>query len=402
MPVHAIKAPSYRLHRPSGQAVVTIDGRDLYLGRHDTPASRAEYDRLIAEWLAGGRRLPSSAAGGDVTVNELMLAYHRHAQSYYVKDGEPTSEVRNVGLALRPVRQLYGHTPAKAFGPLALKAVRQSMIGAGLCRNEVNKRVRHVARAFKWGVGEELIPPSVHHGLKALAGLRRGRSEARETEPIRPVPEAFVEAIRPHVSRQVWAMVQLQLLTGMRPGEVCMMRTRDIDTAGKVWSYRPGSHKTEHHGKERLIHLGPQAQAVLRPWLRPELGAYLFSQAEAAEEHRSSRRGDRKTPMTPSQAARTRKRKPLRAPGERYETDSYRQAIGYGVRGANRGRPERGEPPIPGWHPHQLRHNAATRLRREFGLDTARAVLGHSSTAVTEIYAELDIAKASEAMGRVG
>ena len=57
MPAHAIKAPSYRLHKPSGQAVVTIDGRDLYLGRHDTPASRAEYDRLIAEWLAGGRRL---------------------------------------------------------------------------------------------------------------------------------------------------------------------------------------------------------------------------------------------------------------------------------------------------------------------------------------------------------
>jgi integrase len=54
------------------------------------------------------------------------------------------------------------------------------------------------------------------------------------------------------------------------------------------------------------------------------------------------------------------------------------------------------------WHPHQLRHNAATRLRKEFGLDTARAVLGHASAAVTEVYAEMDGAKAAEAMERVG
>ncbi len=57
---------------------------------------------------------------------------------------------------------------------------------------------------------------------------------------------------------------------------------------------------------------------------------------------------------------------------------------------------------MPKWHPHQLRHNAATRLRKEFGLDTARAVLGHSSTAVTEVYAELDRDKAAHAMARIG
>ncbi len=62
----------------------------------------------------------------------------------------------------------------------------------------------------------------------------------------------------------------------------------------------------------------------------------------------------------------------------------------------------RDEPPFPNWHPHQLRHNAATRLRREFGLDVARAVLGHSSPAVTEVYAELDQAKAADAMARIG
>jgi len=57
---------------------------------------------------------------------------------------------------------------------------------------------------------------------------------------------------------------------------------------------------------------------------------------------------------------------------------------------------------VPLWHPHRLRHNAATFLRKEFGLDVARVILGHSSPAVTESYAEVDRAKAIAAMARVG
>src|SRR5262249_6337646 len=155
------------------------------------------------------------------------------------------------------------------------------MVAAGLCRREVNKRVRHIVRAFKWAVGEELIPPSVHQGLKAVEGLKRGRSEARESEPVKPVPDAFVDAIQPHVSRQVWAMIELQRLTGMRPGEVVIVRTCDLDTTGRIWIYTPASHKTEHHGKERRIYLGPRAIAVVRPWLRTNIGEFLFQPQEA-------------------------------------------------------------------------------------------------------------------------
>ena len=71
------------------------------------------------------------------------------------------------------------------------------MIDSGLCRNEVNRRVRHDLRAFKWAVGEEMVPPSVHHGLQAVPGLRRGRADVRESEPVKPVPDAFVDAVRP-------------------------------------------------------------------------------------------------------------------------------------------------------------------------------------------------------------
>jgi integrase len=304
-------------------------------------------------------------------------------------------------LAIRPLRQLYGDSIAREFGPVKLKRARQAMIDSGLCRKEVNKRTGRIVRLFKWAVEEEMVPPSLHHGLKAVPGLRRGRADVRESEPVKPVPDAFVDAVRPHVSRQVGAMIQLQCLSGMRPGEVCIMRTIDLDTSGRVWVYTPESHKCEHHGRSRRIYLGPAAQAILRPWLRPELTAFLFQPREAEAERRAEQRRSRKTPVQPSQQNR-RRRRPRKAPGERYTTGTYNQAIGYGIAKTNREAERVGNDPILHWHVHQLRHSAGTRLRREFGLDVARAVLGHSTPVVTEVYAELDGAKAAEAMERVG
>ena len=403
MSATTLRTPSYRHHKPSGQAVVTLDGRDIYLGRYGTPQSRAEFDRLLAEWLSNGRRLPApaSAHGTDLSVNELSLAYLAFADGYYTKRGKPTSEPGSIRQTIKPLRQLYGHTLAREFGPLQLKAVRQAMIDAGLCRNEVNKRTGRIVRLFKWAVGEGIVPPSLHHGLIAVSGLRRGRADVRESEPVKPVPDAFVDAIRPHVPPQLWAMVELMRLSGMRPQEVCLMRTIDIDRSGRVWIFTPETHKTEHHGRERRIYLGPTAQEILRPWLRMELTAYLFSPREAMQHRLAERRRNRKSKVQPSQKNRS-KAKPKRKPGERYDTRSLYHAVAYGIRKAQDAAKKAGERPIADWHPNQLRHNAATRLRREFGLDVARAVLGHSSPVVTEVYAELDGAKAAEAMERVG
>jgi integrase len=355
----------------------------------------------LAEWLSNERRLPAPTSGTDLSINELCLAYLHHADAYYRKNGRPTTEPGNIRLAIRPLCQLYGHTMASRFGPVGLKAVQKTMVDAGLCRSGINRQISRIVRLFKWAVSEELIPPSVHQALRTVPGLRRGRTDVRESEPVKPVPDAFIDAIKPYVSRQVWAIVELQRLTGMRPGEVCSMRSADIDTSGKVWTYTPERHKTEHHGRERRIYLGPTAQAILGPWLRAELRANLFSPAEAMAERRAEMRLRRKTRVQPSQENRA-KSQPEKQPGNAYTVESYRRAVACGIKRANADRAERGEPEIPSWHPHRLRHSAATRLRKEFGLDVARAVLGHSSPIVTELYAELDGAKAAEAMERVG
>ena len=338
----------------------------------------------------------------DISVNELFEAFVEWAESYYRKGGRITGEVTNIKHAVRILRELYGLTPAQDFGPLRFDTVRQAIIKTGICRNEVNRRVRIIIRGFKWGVAKGMVPPSVHHGLQAVSGLRRGRCGVRESEPVRPVPEAFVDAIRPHVSRRIWAMIELQRRSGMRPGEVSCMRTIDVDTSGRIWVYSPETHKTEHHGRERKIYLGPVAQEILRPWLRPELTAYLFSPAEAVAERRAEQRKNRKSKVQPSQRNR-RKRRPSKSAGAKYTNESYRQAITNAIAKANElAKEKRTGVEIPHWHPNQLRHNAVTRLRREFGLEVARAVLGHSSAVVTEIYAELDEAKAADAMEKVG
>ena len=70
-----------------------------------------------------------------------------------------------------------------------------------------------------------------YHRLVAewlATGLRRGRTAAKEPEPVRPVPDQHIEAVRPHASRQVWALVRLQLLTGARGGETSPNRHRHL------------------------------------------------------------------------------------------------------------------------------------------------------------------------------
>jgi hypothetical protein len=81
------RIPSYRLHKRSGQAVVTLpDGlggrRDVLLGAYDTPESRAEYLRVLAEWEAAGRGLPRRDPGAGLSVAELILVYWRHCEGY--------------------------------------------------------------------------------------------------------------------------------------------------------------------------------------------------------------------------------------------------------------------------------------------------------------------------------
>ncbi len=416
--VISLRVPKYRRHKAKGLAMVTIAGRDFYLGKYNSAASREEYRRLIAEYLQTGMA-PCEDTQGTIAVVEVLAVYQRFASEYYRKAGKRTREYEKVLEVAKIIRSLYGRALACDFGPLALKTVRQAMIDANHSRKYINKSIERARRVFKWAAAEELISSDVPQSLSMVAGLKKGRTTARETAPIPPVADDVVSATLDYLPSIVGDMVRLQRLAAMRPAEVCILRPCDIDRSKDVWLYRPGSHKMEHHDRDRVVLIGPQGQAILLRYLARDAEAYCFQPRDSEAKRLAERHADRSTPLSCGNRPGTnRKRRPRRQAGECYSTCTYRRAI---YRACDKAFPHaklgsilrttfsdsekkqlRAWQRKQQWAPNQLRHSAATEVRREFGLEAAQVILGHSAADVTQIYAERDLAKGIEVAAKIG
>lgn len=402
----ARRKPAYLFHRSTGQARVRINGKDFYLGEYDSPASKARYEELLAEWFSGG-----DASTFTITVDELCLRFMAFAAGYYrTPDGEPSSEITCLRYALRPLVKLFGPTLAREMSPKRLKAVQEALIANGHVRQSINRTIHRIRRVWKWGVSEELIAPDVLAGLLAVPPLRSGRSKAKDAEPILPVETATMDATLPFLPPTIADMVRLQLLLGCRPGELCNMRPCDVTlTMNGVWTYEPEHHKTQHHGKERKIFIGPTAQEILRPYLDRAPEAYCFSPAESEARRLAEVNARRVTPRHHGNGPGTnRVRRPKCKPGTRFTSLAYSRAV---ARACDRAFP----PPkniAPEklaawksehrWAPNQLRHARATQLRERFGIEAAQLVLGHSDANTTLIYAEKNHEKTAAIVRQIG
>ncbi|MFO0836893.1 MAG: site-specific integrase [Phycisphaerae bacterium] len=434
--------PAYRQRPGRTQALVTLTDsatgfrRDFSLGEFGSVESREAYHRIVAEWEANGRRLPRSRAvepaavrAGSMSIVELIAEYLRHAETVHHH-----KHLSCYKTALAVLRRHFGRLPTSSFGPTKLRAVREAMIREGGARRwyrkYVNMQVQRVRQLFKWAAAQELVPIQVYGALGTLEPLRRGRSAAPDNRRVEPVRDELLNAVRPLLNRPVRALVELQLLTGARPGELLGLRPCDLEMNDhdQVWLYRPEQHKNAFREQERVIVFGPRAQEILRPFLRDRaLTACMFSPQEADAARREAMHKARVTREGQGNGPGTNRREfPKRAPGDCYTTASYYRSILYACDKAfplgselRRMRREShtawaarlGErwAEVVSWrrghrfHPHQLRHNAATLLRREFGLEAAQLTLGHSSARVTDaIYAQRDREKIIEIMRKIG
>ncbi len=374
------------------RAFVELYQKRIYLGRWDDPEVAERYARLIAEWNANGR-LSAAPPGSSMTILELVDRFSIYAEDAY---GE-TREFANYRPALRPLLRLYGRTSAAEFGPKALKVLRETYVAEGISRRTVNDRVGRIKRMFKWAAGEELVPASAYHALCTVVGLRRGRTAAHDPAPRRPVDDAMVRLTLPHLSDVIQAMVKVQRLVGMRSGELCRMRGRDLEMTGEVWEYHVAHHKGSWRGNQLIYPLGPRAQEILTPYLNPNLDAPLFSPADSERQRRAALSLSRQTPITAgNRPGSNRSRTPAWKPGEAYGPDTYARAIARGC--------EKAFPPPDGltkeqrakwvkehrWTPHQLRHARATEERKRGGIEAAQLILQHQRCDVTQVYAERD------------
>lgn len=351
--------PSYQHHRATGHARTCINGHDYYLGPYGSDQSRIAYGELIARHASGlplvdvTAKRKSGGASDDPgpSASEICLAFWNHAQIHYVKNGKQTSEVHCFRSCLLLLREMYGLTPAKDFGPLALKAVRAAMVSgdpnakdsAGKpkprkpwARRNINVMVGRIRRVFKFAIENEMIDAAVLTALESVAPLLAGRTDAPDNAPRHAVNQDKIDAVRQLVRPLVRDLIDLQLLTGARSGELLMLTTGMLDRTGEVWKADLVDHKCVHHGQRRTLFFGPQAQLILTGYLSAAPEKPLFSITRTA----------------------------------------YCRAI---TRACEKAGIER-------WTPRWMRHTFCTRIREQHGIEAAQALAGHMTTEMTDHY----------------
>ena len=343
MPAKKKLNPSYRSHH-SGQARVTFDGRDYYLGEYDSPESWARYYARLNEYHQNGLTMPEETPErpselAPIQVKDITADFRARELTRYEHNSGSHSR-QNTVLSL--LEKLYGTLPASEFGPLRLRDLRDKLAETDNSRRYINEQVRDVIRIFEHGTSLELVDTSVLTGLQTLKPLRRG--EARESKPREPAAIADVRASLPHLTPVVADMVRLQVATGCRPGELFSMTSKQVDQSAADWLYVPAEHKTSRHGKRRQIPIVGDARIVLGRYLTGAPDELCF-------------RNKKGTP---------------------WDKDSYRRHI-------TRANKKHG---LEHWTPYQLRHTAAQQVRDILGIESAAALLGHSRLSTTEIYAK--------------
>lgn len=374
---------------------------------HDTPrkVARARFNN----WKRSEYDTKAHVRNPDdplaYTVTMLCDDYERHAAGIFVKNGKPTTHMSQVRAALDALREWFAASPVSSVTAPEIAKLRDAEIHSKdrhgepvkLTASTVNARLRIIRQVFKWGREYDKVPPGVAYDVSIVGRVKPGRSAARASEIVKPVPEPTLQATLPHMPQTVADMVMVQYWTGMRPGEVCTLKPCHIEPEGDVWFYRPPTHKTEHHGKERVVPIGPQAQAILKPYIaRRQFTAYVFLPEEA---HRERLEQIGFAEVMAYQLSRS-----TFKPGRCFTNATYRNKVNYacdrafdpkGEMRAKRNYSHR-------WNPHQLRHNAATRYREVVGLEAAQHVLGHEHITTSLRYAERSIETMKEAARKAG
>ena len=230
-----------------------------------------------------------------------------------------------------------------------------------------------------------MVPPVVYQACQCVESLKAGRTTAPETEKVTCVPQSLVDATIPFMTAVLRDMVTFQQLVGCRPGELCSITPSMVDRSNDVWLIKLDKHKTSYRGKARTIYVGPQAQSILSKYLLRDENANCFSPIESEKQRLQAKHEARVTPLScGNKPGSNRTRTPRKTPGTAFDTRAYAHSIKGACRRAK----------VESWAPNQLRHNAATLVRKHYGLEGAQVILGHSDIGISQVYAERDTSKA--------
>ena len=339
--------------------------------RTDRPRKMAE-DAAARYWEEHTRQIKRHETAG-ATVADLCALWAEHCREYY----KGSSTAVNAVLDVRLFREMFGSASLAELTHGDMLQLRDALVRSGVSRTTVNARLWRVKFMIGWALDEALIPATVKAELTQVRGVKRGRSAAPERAPVRPVDDATIAATVEHMMPNTADMVRVHRFTGMRPCELCGLRWSLIDTSRTPWVYRvpPEINKNEWRGElgqPRVVCIGPKARAILDR--HKDGGDVPFSPIRAMSEYLEARRAARVTPFYGK--AKNAPHVP-RVLGEQWTTDAYTKTIHAAC----------GRAGIAPWGSNRLRHTFGTEVRRAFGLEAARAVLGHTGGGcITDVY----------------
>jgi integrase len=356
--------PALRRHRTKNSAYVRINGKQRTLGKWGDPKTEERYRKLIAHLVHESPAVVVDSSSSPRSVAALSECYLRYADRTFRTNGSPSVHLQKITYVLLTLIEAYGDLPLHEFGPRKLAALRLQWEEAELGLSTIKKYIGIILRMFSWAVGQEFAAAEQLVALRAIPPLRVGHTKAKAPKQRSAVNRSALRKSRRRMNTVVRVLVDVQLLTGCRPGELLRLKWGDIARHLGEWRHAPEEHKTRWAGKTRAIYFGPSASAMLKFVLPPDEtfdtvpdDLYVFSPKMAELVRTTKRRGNGRV-------------------GETYTQSTYYEAVQWACRQAQ----------VPSWTPYQLRHSAGERITRRYGINGAQAVLGHSSSAMTKRY----------------
>ena len=384
------RLPKLGHHKSSGQARVVLSGVEHYLGPWGTAQAHERYAAVVRQWLADGKRPMRK----DPTVVQAAMTFRSlfdqflaqaDATGRYWKNGTPTTQRSHFDRVARSLEACLGRLPISKVTEATMITWRDVLErNRAMTRSGINRLVAAAMQVMRWGRTRGLVPKIVWADIAVLEPLKRGEVGDRPEKgrPRRAVTAEEAEKVAACASPQIAAMIRLQSLTGMRPGEVCAMRWGDIqkspipgDVTGS-WIYLVPNGKTAHHGHVTRYVLPPAAQRVLEQFPALPL-ASIFSPASAMTERRTRLRAARKNKVQPSQ--RQRDADAPRDYASRWGLNEYRHAVERACLAAG----------IQRFTPHELRHGFVTWAANNLSLTAAAAAANHRNLTTTQGYVHI-------------
>jgi integrase len=326
--------PTYLTKKPNLARLLWRGETRSLPGKYNSAESWAEFNRLCAIVAATGSLPHVKSDVKTLTIKDLGK---RYLKAMTVKFGKESKEPQYLSYAVRDCIKLFGSSPADAFSPPELKAVRASILKSGCVRRTANKRTQQIIRMFRWAVEEGLTPADQWQRLLAVEPIGKGHYGAVDNPKVQPVSTNDMNKALEFVSDEARDALKILAITGMRTGELLRMRPQDCDMSGRHWIYKTEIHKTGRKTGATSIVIPEPATLILsgrmprdftKPWFRHGLSWLRLAVCRAC------------------------------------------------VKAG-----------IPHWHPHQLRHQMATRVAESLTRGDAQKLLRHHDPKMTDHYA---------------